>query len=538
MTPIRSSLLVLASTCALIGCTEPATSPIASVPSYTISDGAHGGNPHFYFLNPMVPAPNPSGVFDASVHPRVEICQWINGACGATQFEFTTDVGADSETIRVSGEFYIVNWHAGNYNLDPAVTYRIRVLAGEQELGFADVDVVATGKELKNVATNEMIPLLNGRTLPIKFRIENGAVTPIGIGDVAVGFLTACAVNVYGAAFCWGSGNEGQLGSGNLSSSNVPVAVIGGVTFKSVSTISHHVCGVSTAGDAYCWGADYLGQLGDGGPPDTPNSTLSPTPVLVVGGYKFDQVFAGYNHTCGLTTSGQALCWGANSNGQLGTGTSNYSSPAPVPVAGGYTFKSINVGFFSTCGITTAGAALCWGYNYYGMLGNGSTGNYLLSPTPVSGNHTFKSIDVGGNYQTCGITDTDAAFCWGSNAYGALGTGGVGGINPTPVAVTGGHSFKAISAGEQHTCAVTTTNEGFCWGDNFYGQLGTGNFSPSAIPVSIGAFEFLQAGQVFTCGKSSNNDLKCWGYNGQGNLGIGASGPSIPSPAFVFSLAP
>src|SRR2546425_167853 len=148
-------------------------------PSFEIMDGAHsGGNRHFYFLPPLVSAPSPTGTFDASQLPEVRICAGAGGACGAVVADFTMTDGSGSETVRVNttDQEYAVNWHTDRFDLDPALTYRVRVLVESTELGHVDVDLVSSGKELKNVNTGEFIPLLDGRTLPIKFRIEQGAV--------------------------------------------------------------------------------------------------------------------------------------------------------------------------------------------------------------------------------------------------------------------------------------------------------------------------------------------------------------------------
>jgi len=170
---------------------DPVKSPTA------ISDGAHPvgglGNPHFFFLPPMVKDPGPTGTPDATLSPIVDICQL--GADGLTcdplvplLARFTTDPAStspprpgNSETVRVSEDHYIVNWHTPTFALDTEKAYRICVrVATEEEgvfhaLGHADVDVVEAGNEKKDVDTETLVPLVNGRTLPIKFRIEEGA---------------------------------------------------------------------------------------------------------------------------------------------------------------------------------------------------------------------------------------------------------------------------------------------------------------------------------------------------------------------------
>lgn len=164
----------------------------AGSPSYQISDGAHAGNAHFYFLPPLVPSPMTTGTSDGSLSPTVMVCEWSGTACVKTIARFTRQAGTASEIIRydATSAQYLVNWHTdwcveGGCVLDPAKTYRLRTLVGAVELGFADVDVVSGGSQLKNVRTNEYIGLVNGRTLPVKFRIERGAVSVLASGGSA-----------------------------------------------------------------------------------------------------------------------------------------------------------------------------------------------------------------------------------------------------------------------------------------------------------------------------------------------------------------
>ena len=200
-------------------CTADSMSPTAPTgPLQTISDAAHAGVvPGFYFLPPMVPQPSYSGTFDAALQPRVEICELSAGVCSTTIATFT--FGTGSSNVRLGSDHYIVNWKTSDYNLDPAKDYRISVYQGAFRLGFADVDVVGAAKDLKNVDTQEFIPLLDDRTLAIKFRIETGipaqvTVTPaldsINVGETSQ--FTASCTDLHGnpvacPATTWTSSN-------------------------------------------------------------------------------------------------------------------------------------------------------------------------------------------------------------------------------------------------------------------------------------------------------------------------------------------
>lgn len=183
---IRRSLLALASLVWTAGCRD-GSAPIAPEhgrPSLEILDGSSTeGTPHFFFLPPLVQDPTTTGVLDTSVGAFliVEICQWTGSACILPALaRFTTSSGPGSETIRMESEHYIVNWHTDQFALATEDTYRIRVQVAGTDLGHADVQPVATGKELKNIDSSEAVGLVDGRTLPIRFRIEKEAVFVIG----------------------------------------------------------------------------------------------------------------------------------------------------------------------------------------------------------------------------------------------------------------------------------------------------------------------------------------------------------------------
>lgn len=169
---------------AVAACSSDTSSPLADPvrPSSEIVDGAHGGgNQFFFFLPPMV-GTSGSGTNVTGLSPVVDICAGTGPGCTGSVAHFTTDLATttttqpgNSETVRDGGDGYIVNWHTGDFNLTVGGTYRVCVTLGSRPLGHVDVDVVGSGKDLKNVDTDEFIALLDDRTLPIKFRIEAGA---------------------------------------------------------------------------------------------------------------------------------------------------------------------------------------------------------------------------------------------------------------------------------------------------------------------------------------------------------------------------
>jgi hypothetical protein len=173
--------------CALAACTGDMTAPTVEDETLSaLSDGANsGGVPGFYFLPPMVPTPSYSGTFDAALQPRVEICQLAGALCGPAVASYPFGSGSGSVRVDAAAQHYIANWNTPK-SLDPALFYRVQVFVGTFRLGYADVDVVRTGKEKDAVDRTRFVPLIAGQTLPVKFRIETGIA-----GQVVVSPATA-----------------------------------------------------------------------------------------------------------------------------------------------------------------------------------------------------------------------------------------------------------------------------------------------------------------------------------------------------------
>ncbi len=233
-----------------------------------------------------------------------------------------------------------------------------------------------------------------------------------------------------GRAWCWGLNNEGQLGNGTTASRSTPVAVSGGLTFSRIATGNQHTCGVTTSHKVYCWGLNTLGQLGDG---TTAHGRL--TPKLVTGGLAFAWVDAGGFHTCAITTAQRAYCWGTGRNGQRGDGSITLTVRTPRAVFGNHLFTKLSGGDLHTCGITTTNQAWCWGWNADGQVGDGTL---IDSKTPhlVLGGFAFNQVSAGSTH-TCARTTAGVGYCWGTSINGELGNGTVGGsiLAKTPVAV-------------------------------------------------------------------------------------------------------
>ncbi|HEY3924155.1 MAG TPA: Calx-beta domain-containing protein [Acidothermaceae bacterium] len=316
-----------------------------------------------------------------------------------------------------------------------------------------------------------------------------------GIAQIAAGDYHTCAVKTSGAVVCWGNNGSGQLGNDSTASSSTPVGVTGltsGVV--AIAAGGNHTCALTSAGGVKCWGDDSNGQLGDGG------NTAQTTPVNVTGlSSGVASIAAGESHTCAVTTSNAAKCWGDDDWGQLGNGSTN-DYHVPKAVSGWATNAAqLGLGASHTCGVTTSGAAYCWGWTYMGQAGTGLGGYYYddyTSPAGVSGlSSGVESVSAGGN-TSCAVTTAGGAQCWGQNNYGQVGDG-ASGNQYTPDDVYGLTSgVSQISVGGDHTCALLTDHTIDCWGNNADGQVGDGSFNNrfTPVPVSLSGYPTPVAG--------------------------------------------
>lgn len=343
------------------------------------------------------------------------------------------------------------------------------------------------------------------------------------IVSIAAGNFHTCAIDGEDQVICWGNNAYGQLGNNTTTQSNRPVNVSGISSISAIAAGAYHTCALTAGGGVVCWGLNNYGQLGDG------TTTQRNTPVNVQGlSTGVAAITAGDYHTCALTTGGGIKCWGYNENGQLGDGTTTQRN-APVDVTGLTSgVASITAGYYHTCARTTTGGAKCWGANWHGELGNGTT-NDQDTPTPVdvTGLSSGVSAIAAGFYHTCALTTGGGVKCWGYNYYGQLGDGTTDQhTTPTDVSdLTSG--VNRIAVGGFHTCAVTTGGGAKCWGNNEYGQIGNGEYVQKETPVDViglsSGVNRLIAGYSHSCALLTSGNVKCWGANGSGQVGSGTN---------------
>jgi len=279
-------------------------------------------------------------------------------------------------------------------------------------------------------------------------------------------------------------------------------------------------------------------------------NTFETTQTVIVGaaasGFIAKQISTGGLTTCAIATNGMAYCWGLNMYGQLGN-NSTVDSPVPVPVGGALAGKSIKQivasGTMYACAIAADNTAYCWGDGGAGSLGNNSYAGSSV-PVPVGGalaGKSVKQISTMGQH-TCAIDTVGQAYCWGPGYDGQLGAGerGPTGSSNVPVAVGGalaGKPIKQISAGAAHTCAIAADDTAYCWGVNLFGALGNNSTADSSVPVPVGGalagkpIKQISAGFRYTCAIAADDTAYCWGFGGSGRLGNNSTADSsVPVP--------
>ncbi len=249
--------------------------------------------------------------------------------------------------------------------------------------------------------------------------------------------------------------------------------------------------------------------------------------------YEFEQLESRSSHSCAILPDKGILCWGSNGSSQLGDG-SGPNKTSPVSVSGGFTWKQVAVGMSAshTCAIRFDSVGYCWGENGTGQIGNGGT-TISHTPTAITGGYTWKTLTAG-NQHTCGIRLDDSVWCWGVNSSGELGVGDNTQRN-APTQNASGFVWKQISAGASHTCGIRSDDTARCWGAGGGGRLGDNDVSNEIVPALVSGghtWRQISAGGAHTCAIRSDGAAYCWGNGSNGRLGNGGTSDMV-SPSLV-----
>lgn len=299
-----------------------------------------------------------------------------------------------------------------------------------------------------------------------------------------------------------------------------------------------HTCVVLDSGALRCWGKNSSGQLGNG---STDSSWAPVAPSAPVSGSLAGvaAVASGQDHTCVVLNSGEVWCWGSNSKGQLGNVSAGSLEKSPVRAGAFTTARAVAAGKEHTCVVLKSGEVWCWGSNLDGQIGKSAASNTVESPLKVP--DISANLVAAGASHNCAILDDESMRCWGDGSKGQLGDGLT---QDRTVPVDPGLSKVAtISAGASHTCAVLTGGGLRCWGDNTFGQLGIdgespfeNQFTPALVQLS-GAARSVASGGGHTCVSLSNGKGQCFGNDSYLQLGNDANVSPQGLPVNVAKLA-
>ncbi|NBU37481.1 MAG: hypothetical protein EBS32_04485 [Actinobacteria bacterium] len=377
------------------------------------------------------------------------------------------------------------------------------------------------------------VAVLISTAVGLAVSVDSSPVGALGAVDrIAAGDSHTCAISDDGNVWCWGDNGFGQLGNSGFPGldSPVPVRTSGfgaGRTATQIVAGSNHTCALANDASVWCWGSGGFNQLSNGG-----TSSTDPVQVTLGTGITASRIFAGGSTTCALTSDTHLTCWGRNTKGQIGNGTTQASGGVtPTAVTGipaSFTVADVEVGDLHVCAVATGGGAVhCWGNDLKGQLGTVSDASLDKStPTqtdPVSG--TVRSVSAGTQFTCVTLTDRTAS-CWGNNANGQLGRGSTTPLTtgaPAATSVVG--SIDKVVTGTSHACALMTAGTVQCWGSSASGQVGNGTtgsnvLAPSAVTGLAGTVLDLAVGANHACAVIVTGAVQCWGANAAGQLGV------------------
>jgi alpha-tubulin suppressor-like RCC1 family protein len=371
---------------------------------------------------------------------------------------------------------------------------------------------------------------------------DAGSVAEPPIAQIRSGRHHTCVRMHDGSIYCWGQGAYRALG-GDYNFQGTPrliEAFDDAITFDSGRRFG---CAVRAAGEVLCWGENHSGQIaehetipcGDCTPlPACADSICvpSPQPMLELGD-DIVELALGADHGCALRSDGAVWCWGGNDRGQVAQHDLDevFTSPRAVPELAGVT--QLTAGISHTCALVgSPGEVMCWGRNDRAQVGNGEVSDAVPSPAKVADLEDAVEIVAGGSH-TCARREAGSVVCWGYNYLGSLGNGSTRPTRATSLQeVVQLSDAVALAAGEYFTCALRAGGRVVCWGDNRHGQLGDGTSEGAdcsgrpcrTVPVStmeVHDAVVLNAGHLHACAARRDGRLWCWGYNLGGQLGTG-----------------
>lgn len=459
-------------------------------------------------------------------------CALAVGACGddsttapgsrepATQIRLTTPYEIAAPGTAIDTVFATVTDRFDKRVAGAPVAWVVELGGGSVRALASTTDAQGIARAIWTLGTNVGNNALTATSGLLTDRLTAIASTGFAAVAVAVGGEHACALIPSGAAYCWGSNREGQLGGGTTDDvpHTSPSRVVGGHTFKQLVAGTFHTCGLTAGGVAYCWGADYSGQLGS----FVFDVAVGPTRVPIA--QPLAAITAGAHHTCGLTIQRTIYCWGDNTAGEIGDGSDRSAAVPwgllkqrqPAQIVGGRSFLTLASTFSNTCAAATTGQTYCWGSNQAGELGTAGgkcrmlADQYYFSedwdlpcsttPVPINSQESLTSLTASG-LGVCGLTTAGGLVCWGSNYL-------------PPTVIPDVRVSAAWSLGHI-VCGVETSNAVSCWGLGHKGPRTQRPFGDAVTLVNLSSMGSTSCG----VSRGPSPIAYCWGHNYKGQAG-------------------
>jgi len=332
---------------------------------------------------------------------------------------------------------------------------------------------------------------------------------------VSAGGSFTCGLSSAGKIFCWGTNGSGQIGDGTAVTALTPTPVMGGVSdWIALDSGANHTCAIRAGGEISCWGTNTRGQIGDG----TTTTALQPTAVVTG---PWSQVSVGSEFTCAVRGDHTLWCWGLGSSRQLGNGLTTNSSVPVQEKTLATTWASVTAGNAFACGVKLDGTRWCWGTNSLGQASDGTT-TLLAQPTQVGVEADWTTLDAG-DFAACGLRAPGALWCWGDGSTGQTAQPGDESPKLGSVKVGAGLDWTAVSSGLRFACGIHAGKLS-CWGSASRSALGLGYASDRTEPTFVGDatdFQSLAVQMDDGCAIHKTGELSCWGRNAFGHLGDG-----------------
>lgn len=328
----------------------------------------------------------------------------------------------------------------------------------------------------------------------------------LSLNKVAAGGEHSCGI---GSRYlhCWGRNTWGQLGNGGRGPAVEEPVRVGARGWRQVAAGGATTCGIrGNKRVLKCWGLNHYGQLGDG------TTTWTSTPTgLARKKRHWKRVDTGWYHTCGVRKNKRLFCWGDNTHGQLGLGDRRMrTKPTRLPGR----WRKVAVEGWTTCAVKKNRSLHCWGRNLLGQVGDGTMVD-RSRPVKVAG-PAWRRVDVSWTH-ACAIHRNRSTWCWGNNDRGQLGDRTTD-RRLRPTQVVGGIEARDLGTAELSTCLTTIADRLYCWGDDRYQQVGGDRSSYARPQLLSGNYRKLGAGWMHNCAVRPGGGVDCWGADDQAQV--------------------